>query len=217
MRIVCTSDTHFPFQKEMIPDGDVFIHAGDLMYTGYPEEWYPRLESLSMLPHAKKIYVPGNHDFHIQNYLGIANQELMAHGVKLLGTGAEMRWAFTKLPNGMTVMGLPYVTGLPSWAFSKTEYELSNILEALMMHFDPPDIVVTHQPPMYLGYDNNFGSSAYNRFMNTYKPKYWICGHIHEMYGTYEVNHGDSKTILINAAMCNRDYAQVNEPIVIDV
>ena len=37
-RIVATSDTHFPFSGDLIPDGDILIHAGDLMYYGDPGE-----------------------------------------------------------------------------------------------------------------------------------------------------------------------------------
>lgn len=39
MRIVATSDTHFVPVQGWIPDGDVFVHAGDLMQDGYPSEW----------------------------------------------------------------------------------------------------------------------------------------------------------------------------------
>jgi predicted phosphodiesterase len=62
MRLVATSDTHFDFPPEFVPDGDVFLHCGDLMYTGYPDEWKGRVESLAALPHKLKILVPGNHD-----------------------------------------------------------------------------------------------------------------------------------------------------------
>ena len=68
MRIVATSDTHYPpFVRRLdmmlntvwdptipIPDGDVFIHAGDLMRMGYPDEWGPAVEWLARLPHKHK-------------------------------------------------------------------------------------------------------------------------------------------------------------------
>lgn len=81
MRLVATSDTHFPFD-------DRLIHAGDLMYTGYLDEWHARLESFKALPHKVKLYVPGNHDYHVQNYEGVAAAELRKADVTMLHNAA---------------------------------------------------------------------------------------------------------------------------------
>ena len=55
MKTVFTSDTHFNFTPDQIPDGDVFIHAGDFMLSGYIDEWHQRLECLKALSHELKI------------------------------------------------------------------------------------------------------------------------------------------------------------------
>ena len=65
----------------------MLIHCGDLMYSGQPGEWYPRLESLKALEHKTKLIVPGNHDFHMQNYMGVARAELRRVGFKMIGMG----------------------------------------------------------------------------------------------------------------------------------
>lgn len=218
MRIVATSDTHFPFSADKIPDGDIFIHAGDLMYSGYVAEWYPRLESLAALPHKYKLLVPGNHDFHIENYYGIAKAELRRQaGVRLLGVDKPVIEIEKK-----KFFGIPYVTGLPGWAYNREEDWLRDYL----IHVDGADVVVSHAP-CFGKLDavnpegnttkerNQVGSWAAGYWWKSLmsKPELWINGHIHESYGEL---HEDG-TSFYNVSMCDRDYQQVNPPVVIDL
>lgn len=219
-RIVATSDTHFGFSPDQIPDGDVFIHAGDLMYTGAPNEWTSRLESLRALPHKRKIFVPGNHDYHIQNYQGISTAELRRAGVELVGLNQPLVDV-----EGHRLLGVPYVTGLPGWAFNVEEEWLYEHL-CRATENDRPDIVVSHAP-MYGTLDAvhpeegtfskqiHVGGLATNRWFNGLeeKPKVWIHGHIHESYGRTTV---DGCTFY-NVALCDRDYEQTNKAAVIDL
>lgn len=220
MRLVITSDTHFAFDSTLIPDGDVFIHCGDLMYTGYQDEWPAVIESLAALPHNKKIVIPGNHDFHIQNYLGIAKAQLRRQAnVKLLDDENPI----TKLPNGMQVFGVPFVTGLGGWAWNRLEISLEMWLQKWAVQ---PHILVSHGP-MYKVLDaihptadtakgrEHVGSWAladwYHKLHT--KPEYMFHGHIHESYG----EHHEWGTSFYNASMCDRDYEQVNPAVVIDL
>ena len=102
MRLVVTSDTHFNFPPDFVPDGDVFLHCGDLMYTGYPDEWAGRVASLAALPHKQKIIVPGNHDLHISNYAGPALQDLRRAGVTVIGIEMGVK-PYVEQENGYTV------------------------------------------------------------------------------------------------------------------
>jgi Icc-related predicted phosphoesterase len=220
MRIVATSDTHFPFDNSLIPDGDVFIHCGDLMYSGYPDEWYARVESLKALPHKHKLLVPGNHDFHIQNYEGIARAELRRAGVKLLG----MTTLLTEI-GGIKFAAVPYVTGLNGWAFNKEEDELTTYLERLRINEVSPHIMMAHapiysvrdcvNPEQMSNIQNHVGSWAMNYWHSKMMPPplHWFHGHIHQSYGSEE--HGG--TMFHNVAMCDRDYEQVNPAIVVDL
>lgn len=220
LRIVVTSDTHFPFDNSLIPDGDVFIHCGDLMYSGYLDEWPGVIESLAALPHKEKIVVPGNHDFHIQNYLGITKADLRRRArVRLLDDNNPIY----NLPNGKQVFAVPFVTGLPGWAWNRLEISLGNYLQQWNMQ---PDILLTHGP-MYKVLDainpeaekasarNHVGSwqlaAWYHKLEK--KPELFLHGHIHESYGEHE----EWGTRFINAAMCDRDYKQVNPAFVIDL
>lgn len=222
MRLVVTSDTHFGFNNEsgLIPDGDVLIHCGDVMYTGYPDEWYDVVKSFGALPHKHKYLVPGNHDFHIQNYEGIAKAELRRQAkTKVILPNDPI----VTLPNGMTVMGVPFVTGLYGWAYCRGEEWLLDWLKGWDF---VPDIMVTHAPVFGVldAVDPDadtvqarqcVGSLAYNRWLLSLDkpPSFWFCGHIHESYGEVHMN-GCS---FYNVAMCDRNYKQVNQAVVLDL
>jgi calcineurin-like phosphoesterase family protein len=209
MRLVATSDTHFDFPPEFVPDGDVFLHCGDLMYTGYPDEWKGRVESLAALPHKLKILVPGNHDLHIQNYPGPALQDLRRAGVTVIGIEMGVK-PYVELPNGMSILGLPWVTNLPRWAWHRTEAQIEELLALHNRH----KIVASHSPPAGILDGQNYGVKAYRRWQHRFRPDYWFCGHIHECHGE------DAKdgTQFFNVAAQNRDYtAFANAPTILDL
>lgn len=221
MKIVATSDTHFPFAKYRIPPGDVFLHAGDLMYTGYPDEWYPLVGCLKALEHPVKLLVPGNHDFHIDNYCGVAKSELRGAGVSLVGVHQPI----VEIED-IKLLGIPFVTGLNGWAFGQlTEETLLRYLRQVQT-LGIPDIVVSHMPlrgvldALHPEEASNrkrelCGSRALRTWFDELprKPKHWFCGHIHESYGTAELDG----CRFYNVSMCDRDYAQTNPPMVIEV
>jgi calcineurin-like phosphoesterase family protein len=221
MRLVATSDTHHVVNPKLIPDGDVFIHAGDLMTTGYPDEWKESLEWLSQLPHKVKLFVPGNHDFHLQLYPGPALQDMRRIGFTVVGLPKNPSYYSYVLPNGMRMLGLPYVTHLPRWAFNIREVDLRQHLSN-MCYEHSYEIVVSHSPMFgvldYLpSINDNAGIHCYKDFCNGFyfnrNIKYWIHGHIHEGYGQAEFNGCK----VYNVAMCNRKHEQVNPPVVIDI
>lgn len=221
MRIVCTSDTHFPFGRDLIPDGDVLIHAGDLMYRGDPGEWDSRLESFQMQPHKQKIYVPGNHDYYPFHYRGIARSTLRRDAGVKLDDGNDGVVSLGK-GSGLNMLAIPYITGLPGWAYNVEEDWLTGWLRRIDMSFITPNVVVSHSPPWrirdavskYEGKDN-YGSTALNKWFYSLerKPKLWICGHIHDSYGVEEIEG----CTFANVAMCNEQYKQVNPAMVFDL
>lgn len=209
MRVVVTSDTHFPFPKEFIPEGDVFIHCGDLMYSGYVDEWSSRVASLAALEHKVKILVPGNHDLHIALYPGPALVELRKAGVTVCGAGLGVKES-VELPNGYTVLGLPWVTGLPRWAWNRTEGEIERQMEHLGRH----KIVASHSPPSGILDGKHYGVREYRRYLKKFQPEYWFCGHVHEGYGEATVDGCH----IFNVAAQNETYTGlVNPPVVIDL
>lgn len=213
MRIVATSDTHFPVDiAKWIPDGDVFIHAGDLMGSGYPNEWPAALEWLNALPHKIKLFIPGNHDFHLKNYPGPALQDMRRIGVTVVGLPGNDHYASYMLENGKSILGLPYVIRLPRWAFNSSNYDIFKYLQKMGRH----DIIVSHSPVHGIldGVNGKqTGIPAYRDYLYRYNPTHWINGHIHEAYGTHE----ESGCKFYNVALCNREYFHSNPPAIIDL
>lgn len=212
MRLVATSDTHFPVNMP-IPDGDVFIHAGDLMQSGTPDEWNANLEWLSKLTHKTKIFVPGNHDFHFIVYPGPAVQQMRQMGFVVLGMPDNPEYESTILPNGMKVLGLPFVKNLSRWCFNTTEEEMDKYLSDKGRY----DIVISHSPMtgvLDLGRSGaSYGIDAYTDYCKKHNPKVWIHGHVHEQFGHHRFN----KTDVYNVSMSNRNKEHANSPIVIDI
>lgn len=64
VRIVCMSDTHSltSHLKFEIPDGDIFIHAGDFTKCGLKEEVIEFNNWIGNLTHKHKIVIAGNHE-----------------------------------------------------------------------------------------------------------------------------------------------------------
>jgi Icc-related predicted phosphoesterase len=88
-------------------------------------------------------------------------------------------------------------------------------LENIVPYMPACDIVVSHSPPFGI-LDNpkkNYGVKAWNGYLINQRPELWICGHIHESYGTAEVKGCKFH----NVAMCDRGYAQTNKPHIIDL
>lgn len=220
MKILATSDTHFPFDSSEWPEADVFIHAGDLMYTGYPDEWKGVVGSLANVRAKKKFYVPGNHDYHPQNYRGIARAELRKQaGVQLVDDYDPI----VKLPNGMTMLAIPFVEGLPGWAYNREKEAIARWLDGWNVN---PDIVVSHSPPYRildtpdpLAPDTpkrqHWGSWALRYWFDKLerKPLLWFCGHIHESQGSTVVDGCHFH----NVALCDRDYKHTNPVCLVEV
>ncbi len=213
MRLVATADTHYPFDASMIPDGDVFILAGDMMYEGTPAEWHARVESLAALPHKHKIFVPGNHDYFPLHYRGLASSQLRRQAGVTLHDDLNPCFEI----DDVRFLAIPFVSGLPGWAYNQDEAWIYKWLKDATVGYDP-DVIISHSPPLYIGDAaklNNYGCMAFNKWFyeEGHKPSIWISGHVHESYGHRRVNN----TAFYNVAMCDSDYNQSNKPMVIEV
>ena len=67
MRCVAISDTHSMEARISIPDGDLLIHAGDLLGAGRLQEIELFDQFLGSLPHRHKVIIAGNHDRPFEN------------------------------------------------------------------------------------------------------------------------------------------------------
>ncbi len=199
MRIVSISDTHGQHRKLSLPDGDLFIHAGDAS-NGRPRELEDFIEWMVNLPFEHKIFVPGNMDYAMERdpdrYLA------QMSGIDcLIDQSVNLQ--------GLLFHGSPVVPNFVG-VFNRERGE------EIMQHWDliptEVDILVTHGPPagildrtssgLEVGCKNLLAAFARIR------PKVHVFGHVHEGYG--ELDRGETHFI-------NASYGWGNHAIVFDL
>jgi Icc-related predicted phosphoesterase len=202
MRIVAVADTHLFTDDLVVPDGDVFVHAGDLCRGGELEELEHAAAWIRALPHRHKVIVAGNHDwafvreperaralFATMHYL--EDSEVMIEGLRFYGSPWQPKfheWAFN-LPRGEPLAA--------KW--SRIPYGL--------------DVLVTHSPPEGLGDRSPVGGRAgcvdLRLRIVEVEPRLHLFGHIHQDGGAWQ----QGRTLHANVTTweCERD------PTVIDI
>jgi predicted phosphodiesterase len=179
MRIVAVADTH-TFEKDLgeLPEGDVFVHAGDLLRGGTLDELAPVADWIRRLPHRHKIVVAGNHDGCFQRERAAAcavlgdvvyleDSEIVIDGVRFWGSPwqpAYNDWFFN-LPRGAALA--------EKWA---------RIPEGI-------DVLVTHGPPLGFGdqgpVEGRAGCQDLLARVRVVRPALYLFGHIHQDGGLW--------------------------------
>ncbi|KAL0085999.1 Metallo-dependent phosphatase-like protein [Phycomyces blakesleeanus] len=218
-RFVCMSDTHgkteFSFK---VPEGDVFIHAGDLTRSSRMEEYERTIQWMASLPHPIKIFTGGNHDHFLDAVEGFYPQqkESILAKAKMAGLIYLEHEAY-QLPESMGSFKMfvsPYAPTHLWGAFMLDS--LKAVWESIPLD---TDILVTHTPP--LGYQDitsrgrNVGCPDLRNEIDTIKPLVSVFGHIHEAYG---YSHSPEKeSLFINACTSSVRYRPIQLPIVFDL
>jgi len=206
MKLVIISDTHGMHEKVTIPDGDVFIHCGDVTKQGTLEEVEAFNEFLDDLPHQHKILVAGNHDFCFERQCSEA-EALLTNGIYLRDSSVEI--------NGFKFYGSPWQPWFFDFAFN---LKRGDELKAKWDLIDKDtDILITHTPPFGHGDEimsgEKVGCEELIKFVDAIKPPLHIFGHIHEGYGITR----NQDTTFINASTCDSVYEPVNNAVVYDL
>jgi Icc-related predicted phosphoesterase len=218
MRVVATSDTHQKHGALFVPDGDVFIHAGDFTMIGDFEFVQSFNTWLGRLPHKHKIVIAGNHDrsFDIDPANALAyGAEQLTNATYLLNSGVELE--------GKKFWGSPYTPFFASdfWKFSYDRAEGSKIWDQIP---DNLDVLITHGPPLYhldrtLENDNAGCYDLFKRIRDMHEtntqPRYHIFGHIHEAYGADDKGADSGVTRMINVSAVDRQYNLRDRPCVV--
>jgi hypothetical protein len=222
MRITVISDTHtkhglIPLTD--LPGGNLLIHAGDIMNSGYNKNdildfctWFHSLEQYD-----KKIFIAGNHDRMFENhpegveellniYLDIDYLQDEAYDLYDMDTDTSTK-----------IYGSPWQPEFYSWAFNlpKNGIELAGKWEAIP---DNTDILITHGPAFgtldtVAGRPwDNLGCELLAERIEVIKPKIHVCGHIHSGYG-YVFKDG---THFFNAAVLDEQYEYTQKPMTFD-
>ncbi len=202
MRIVAVADTHLFHDELVVPDGDVFVHAGDMCQAGSVEELERALEWIRALPHRHKVLIAGNHDFAFLEQVERAHA-LVADFIYLQDAGITI--------DGVGFWGSPWQPEYNDWAFNLPRGRPLADKWALIP--ERVDVLVTHGPPLGIGdhgpVAGRLGCEELLARVRVVQPKLHMFGHIHQDGGVWR----DGPTLFANVTTweCER------QPTVIDL
>jgi len=217
MKIVTFSDTHNCHDQVVLPDCDNCIFGGDLsgrgnrIETSFFFRWY---NAQTQCKH--KIMIVGNHDICFQEKF---NEETQANRwlETLIAQYPDIIVLDNRYPDGVRIEGIN-IYGSPAtpwyhgerWAFNYHRQDIAEIWSKIPTN---TDILITHGPAYGILdktlTEKNAGCPELLQRIKEIKPKYHICGHIHESYGA----HYEDETMHINCSIIDKDYYPTNKPI----
>jgi Icc-related predicted phosphoesterase len=225
MKITILSDTHTKHRycENDLPGGDLLIHAGDFMNSGYnPIEameffkWFDEIDNYDF-----KVFIAGNHDRWMQDKTEESRGILTVYKTieYLQDDWMTVGDSDPHDPNVKTakIYGSPWQPEFYNWAFNlpRNGDELKSKWD--MIHEDT-DILITHGPAWGFlddveGNRNvHLGCELLAERIKQIKPKIHICGHIHSGHGHYFDGH----THYFNASVLNERYLYSHLPWNID-
>lgn len=218
-QIVTSKSIRNSKQSLDLPGGDVLIHAGDFMNTGYYKteaidflEWFDGIDNYDT-----KIFIAGNHDRMFEDNPNWALGTLT--GYKTIEY-LQDDWAgmYYDGPNGdhpediVRIYGSPWQPEFHNWAFNlpRNGEEMKARWDAIP---DNIDILVTHGPAFgYLdipdGQNIRVGCEMLRHRVDVIRPKIHVCGHIHSSWGHYFNGH----THFFNASVLDERYMYAHQP-----
>lgn len=203
MKCVAISDTHGMHGEIIVPDGDVLIHAGDILGKGTLFELDEFNDWLGTLPHKYKIVVAGNHDWCFESSER-ASRGLLSNAIYLKDESVVI--------GNVHFYGAPWQPYFMNWAFNLKRSE--DLREKWQLIPWDTDVLITHGPPKgvldKVIDGDNVGCEELAKAVIDIKPKYHVFGHIHEGYGVLE----SEGTTSINACINTEKYKPTNKAIV---
>lgn len=215
MKLTLISDTH-TLHRNITPDligGDILIHAGDIMNSGYYEaeikefcEWFDSIDNYST-----KIFIAGNHDKIFQFAPEVAME--IVNSYKSI---TYLQDSFV-IVDGVKIYGAPWQPEFSNWAFN-----LPRDGEELKAKWDlipsDVDILITHGPAygfvdQVKGKEEHLGCKLLSKRIEEVKPRIHVCGHIHSGNGITLTNN----TSYFNASVLDESYYYAYEPLNISI
>jgi Icc-related predicted phosphoesterase len=213
MKIHCISDTHTKHRELNLHGGEVLIHAGDIMGSGYKlSEITDFLQWFAEQDYKHKIFIAGNHDRIFEE-----NPDLMFR--ILQDEYPEIIYLENKSVtiDGIKFYGSPHTTEFMGWAFAlDNDWESEEMWSRID---DDTDVLITHGPaygyldeiktPLRPGMTyGHLGCPMLAKRIEEINPKLHICGHIHSSQGVLD-GYGEVSTH-INASCLGEDYKFIN-------
>jgi predicted phosphodiesterase len=221
-KVTLISDTHTKHTQitKDLPGGDILIHAGDFMSSGYnPMEavmffkWFNEIDNYDT-----KVLIAGNHDRYMQDESEEARRLITDFYPTIQYLEDEELALYFDGPNGdmpeenVRIYGSPWQPEFYDWAFN-----LPRNGEEMKMRWDAipsnTDILVTHGPAFgYLdipgGQSIRVGCEMLRHRVDEIRPKIHVFGHIHGSWGHYYNGH----THFFNASVLNERYNYAHNP-----
>lgn len=180
MRIVAVADTHLFHDQLVVPDGDVFIHAGDLCRHGDLAELRIAARWIASLPHRHKVIVAGNHDWAFVREPGAA---------RAMFAGAHYLEDAEVTIEGMRFYGSPWQPAFHDWAFNLPRGAALAAVWAKIPR--GVDVLITHGPPNGIGDSNAMvrrsGCADLRHRVAAVEPRLHLFGHIHQDGGAWQL------------------------------
>ena len=207
MKITFISDTHTKHRQLKLPGGDLLIHAGDLMNSGYSqyevEDFCKWFESQN---YDNCVFIAGNHDRLFENEPELVKEIVDGYGVDYLQDSELVigeEWE-----TQVKIWGSPWQPEFYNWAFNlpRCGDQLKDVWDRI-----PKDteILITHGPPQgHLDISGppynqpDLGCELLRVKVDQQPPKIHVFGHIHGSWG-YKFHNG---THFINAAVLGENY-----------
>lgn len=193
-RVVAMADTHLRHEGVRVPDGDILVHAGDMLAHGSLDELDRAVRWLAAFPHRVKIVVAGNHEVCLQKHPAAARAMLEDAGLVYL----EDRAADIE---GLRFYGSPWQPRFRIWAFGAARG--AELAAKWAMIPEGLDVLVTHGPPYGFGdrivwrdLMRHVGCVDLLARVHEIAPRVHLFGHIHQDPGRWELAGG--RTTLAN-------------------
>jgi Icc-related predicted phosphoesterase len=212
-RITVISDTHTKHKELYLPGGDILIHAGDIMNSGYNiNDIKSFLKWFESQDYEELIFIAGNHDRLFEDSKSIVLQLLENYP---LVTYLEDDYVNI---DGIKIYGSPWQPEFYNWAFNLPRNG-TGLMSKWEMIPEDTDILITHGPPQ--GHLDSSGSpwnqpllgcELLRERIDLINPKIHVFGHIHGSsgYKEYEGTH------FFNACILSEDYIHSNDGITFD-
>jgi Icc-related predicted phosphoesterase len=212
-RIVTSKSLRNSNQPLDLPGGDILIHAGDFMDSGYNAtevmeffRWFDEIDNYDT-----KVFIAGNHDRWLQDKPEDARCILTSYKtIDYLQDDRLDLW--DNDDQQIVIYGSPWQPEFYNWAFNlpRNGEEMKARWDAIPAD---TDILVTHGPPYgYLdipgGRSIRVGCEMLRHRVDEIRPKIHVFGHIHGSYGHYYNGH----THFFNASVLNERYDYANLP-----
>ena len=218
MRITVISDTHTKhglIPMEDLPGGDLLLHAGDIMNSGYNKNdifdflhWYDSIPGYD-----KKVFIAGNHDRMFENDPEEVKEILKQYPNIIYLQDESYEIYDLETDKSIKLYGSPWQPEFYSWAFNlqRNSLQLSGKWEAIP---DDTDILITHGPA-WGSVDtvagrpwDNLGCELLAERIQRFRPKIHVCGHIHSGYGVETIDG----IHYINASVLDERYEYTQKP-----